>query len=690
MATADRQTWPEESRANLQGAALAKAWSRLWSPALLLIVSALAYLPLIGHFGYFYDDWYLMYSAGAHGPAVFWDLFSIDRPFRALVMVPAYSLFGAHPLYYNISAYVFRLLGGLALLWLLRMLWPRQRAAVTAMALLYLVYPGFLSQPNAIDFQSHIVGLAAAMLSIALMVKAVLTSKPLMRAVLFGLSILLALLALGQMEWYIGFEYLRWASVFILANRMPGTLLQKAWRSIRWAFPALVAPVVFLTWRLFFFHSQRGATDIGAQLSTGDLSLPVAVLTRLVYLFKDMLNVLLTAWGVPLYDLSATMELKPALLGLGLAAIAAAAALLWLVRLGKTSAENGAPPVDWRKEAFWLGLTATLFGLVPVILVNRHIIFPEYSRYTLVAAAGAMICPVACIHYVPRPSARAGAISALVFVAVFTQYANSVWFANVNQAMQNFWWQVAWRVPQFELHTTLVAHYAVGAAEEDYFVWGPANLIYYPQAQNQLVNQPALYAALLNTDTVNNVLAKQRQQYDNRRTIRTYRNYRQIVVLTQPSLASCVEVLDGTALELSSAEDSDIRVIAPYSDATHVSLLPDLHTPPSAEFGPEPAHGWCFYYEQASLARQRGNWDEVRSLGQAAATRGLAPKDPVEWLPFLQADAIKGDVAGLQRAATSVTTDPLVAQQACRILGSTPGITDATRTLINTAFCTAG
>ncbi len=690
MATADRQIAPEGTRASPQESALANVGGRLWSPTLLLIVSALAYLPLIGHFGYFNDDWYLMYSAGAHGPGVFWGLFSIDRPFRALVMIPSYTLFGANPLYYNISAYLFRLLGAVALLWLFNMLWPRQRIAATAMALLYLVYPGFLSQPNAIDFQSHIVGLAAACLSVALTVKAVLTHKPAAKAILFALSILLGWLALGQMEWYIGFEYLRWAAVFVLANRSAGTIWQKIWRTIRWAFPALALPVVFLTWRLFFFQSQRGATDVGAQLSTGDLSLPVAAVTRLVYLFKDMLNVLVTAWGVPLYELTATIEWKPALLGLAIAAIAAAAVLVWLLRIARATDETESEPVDWRKEALWLGLSATLFGLIPVILVNRHIVFPEYSRYTLVAAVGAMIFLVACLYYVPRGSVRAGALGALVFIAVLTQYANSVWFANVDQAMQQFWWQVSWRVPQFQVHTTLVAHYAVGAAEEDYFVWGPANLIYYPQAQNTLVNQPAVYAAILNTDTVNKIVTKQRQEFDDRRTIRTYKNYRQVLVLSQPSPTSCVQVLDGTALELSSSEDSSVREVAPYSDVTHILLSQESHTPPSVEFGPEPAHDWCFYYEQASLARQRGNWDEVARLGQQAATRGLTPNDPIEWMPFLQAAAIQGDIASLQNAAVAVTSDPLVAQQACRILGGTPGISDSARTLINTAYCAGG
>src|SRR6185436_6486502 len=106
---------------------------------LLVIVSAIAYLPLVSKFGYYYDDWYLMHSAGAQGPSVFWDIFSVDRPYRALVMIPAYTLFGANPLYYNVSAYLFRLAGGLALFWILKTLWPQQQGTTTLMALLFLV-----------------------------------------------------------------------------------------------------------------------------------------------------------------------------------------------------------------------------------------------------------------------------------------------------------------------------------------------------------------------------------------------------------------------------------------------------------------------------------------------------------------------------------------------------------------------
>src|SRR5688572_33355053 len=79
----------------------------------LFFISGLTYLFFVPRFGYFNDDWYLMYAAGASGPSVFWDIFAIDRPLRAIVMIPAYSLFGANPLYYNLTAFFFRFMSGI-------------------------------------------------------------------------------------------------------------------------------------------------------------------------------------------------------------------------------------------------------------------------------------------------------------------------------------------------------------------------------------------------------------------------------------------------------------------------------------------------------------------------------------------------------------------------------------------------
>ena len=56
------------------------------SVALLTIISALVYLPLVAKLGYTHDDWYLMYAAKVKGASIFHTVFSEDRPLRAFVL----------------------------------------------------------------------------------------------------------------------------------------------------------------------------------------------------------------------------------------------------------------------------------------------------------------------------------------------------------------------------------------------------------------------------------------------------------------------------------------------------------------------------------------------------------------------------------------------------------------------------
>jgi len=53
-------------------------------------------------------------------------------------------------------------------------------------------------------------------------------------------------------------------------------------------------------------------------------------------------------------------------------------------------------------------------------------------------------------------------------------------------------------------------------------------------------------------------------------------------------------------------------------------------------YGPEPAHGWCYYFEQADLARQMKDWSSVIKLGDQAFKLNDYPNDPVERFVFIE------------------------------------------------------
>jgi hypothetical protein len=474
------------------------------------------------------------------------------------------------------------------------------------------------------------------------------------------------------MEYYIGFEAARLVMVFILVLREQytwKTALRKAFQA--WL-PLAVVPVVFLVWRLFIFQSERGATDVGPQL-VALLNAPLYTLASWGnYLVQDIFNVIFLAWGIPLAQIAFALEVKAALSGLGIAALSFVVAWygFWYVTDELYTSETP----DWRKEAFWLGLVWLVAGLIPVILVGRHIIFPAYSRYTLVSLGGGLLILAVFFDHLTSVRMRQGLLAMLAALAVFVHFANGLNHAQETATIRDFWWQVSWRVPYLQKNTTLIANYPKAAIEEDYFIWGPANQIYYPEGTNVKYVQPGLFAALLNHETVVKVMRMERQEFDNRRSIRTYKNYRNILILSKPSENSCVQVISGLQPEFSSSEKEGLMLIASYSEIEHIILDAPTHTPPETIFGPEPEHGWCYYYQAASLARQHGDWQAVVSIGEEMLAKGLVAKDMVEWLPFMQAYALDGNIQRVAEISELIAIDPFVSMQACKILIATPGI----------------
>lgn len=646
---------------------------------LLILISALVYLPLIRQIGYINDDWYLMWSAGAYGPQAFTDIFSVDRPARAWVMIPAYILFGGNPLYYNLSAYVFRLISALALFWLLRMLWRQHNRFAFLASLLYLIYPGFLSQHNGIDYQSQMVSLAAALLSVAFSIRALSAGSALWKFVLIASSILLGWLYLGLVEYFIGFEFMRFACFFLLSSREHSLWRDRWAESIkRWA-PNILTPLAFMAWRLFFFQSERGATDVGLQFEGLSLYPLQTIYHWSAQMIQDLFDVMVSAWVLPVSQLTGFIQAWGVVLALMVVGL-----ILFMWNNGYHLDDTS---TGFTREAILFGLLVSAAGLFPIAMVNREVAFPSFSRYSLASSVGVAISIIAIVFHIRARVLRGGILAGLFFIAMLTHHANTVKAAEESAVVRNFWWQVAWRVPQFELRTTLVGHYLAGAIEEDYFMWGPASLIYYPEKQATKDIQPGIFAAVLNKDTVTKVLARERQEFDNRKNIITYKNYRNILILSQPTLNSCVHLINGFQPEFSDREIEFILEIGSFSEIEHVLADEMPHTPPIMVFGSEPERSWCYYYEKADLARQRGDWNEVKRLGEEAFRRGLKPEDSIEWMPFLQAYAMNGDADRLTELSPLITTDSSVSRQACRLLRSMKGTSQNVGQAVDSLYC---
>jgi hypothetical protein len=647
-----------------------KASKRLWLFLALGVLAALAYLPLVTQLGYANDDWYLMYDGHVGGADFFHAVYAIDRPMRAYVLGAAFSLFGLDPLPYHISAFIFRLISTLSLFWLLDQLWHRKRGFAFIASLFFLIYPGFLSQLNPIDYQAQIISLAAGMLSIALTIYAVQTQRIAARVIASSASILLGWISLGLVEYFIGFEVLRWMCAIVIFMRgAESKWIARIADSIKAAYAFLLIPIGFFIWRLFLFAPERRATDIGAQLGQA-LTSPLTVLWWLAYLIQDFLNVTLVAWAHPFYTLTFNLGLREWLIGLALGIIALIVVSVTdrrLIAPAETDSVSGADDHFFR-EAMSIAIPSILGGLIPVIMVNRHITFPDYSRYALTAAASAAILLAAIIQKISPLKLRRTLALIFVMTAIMTHYGNAVRAASATAALRNFWHQAAWRAPDIQQGTTLIAHYPVGGIQEDYFVWGPANFIYYPEKQNADQIEIKLPSAVLTDDVVLQILTGKSTESPERRGNLLTRDFGNVLIMTQSAPNACVRILNGSSPELSASDPQNIMLAAPRSNMENVLLEQKRIDLPALVFGAEPAHEWCFYYQRADLARQKDDWDEVIRLGEEAQTLGFHPNDPIEWMPFAQAYALRGDHQQVKALAKRIIGEPFYKYEACEIL----------------------
>ena len=237
---------------------------------------------------------------------------------------------------------------------------------------------------------------------------------------------------------------------------------------------------------------------------------------------------------MPVYQLAFPMRLKDMAVALALSAVAVAVVLLGLRWRGEkaSEAESGSGS-GIMGETIFLSLVTMIGGLIPVILVNRHVTLPDYSRYTLIASVGAVMLLALLIEGISRRGTQITVIGILVSIAVMTHYGNTIRYVYETEATRNFWWQVAWRAPNIEDGVTLIASYPNSPLAEDYFIWGPANFIYRPEKQSNNPVVVKLPAAVLTGDVVNQIVAGSGVETPLRRGNYLERDFGNVLVMIQ-------------------------------------------------------------------------------------------------------------------------------------------------------------
>ncbi len=311
-----------------------------------------------------------------------------------------------------------------------------------------------------------------------------------------------------------------------------------------------------------------------------------------------------------------------------------AVAVWWLRSSGRLAPEE--PDAGGCRDAMVLGAVCALAALLPVTASNRGVeLGNSYDRYTLTAMLGVCMFVSGFIFTaIASHGFRVGAVAVLVGLGIGTHFANASAAAELESVHRQFWWQLSWRAPDLQSGTVVVPLLrSTYRFVDDYDVFPPLNILYRPGVQ--AIEIPA---QILNRDSAKKMVLSGSDERD-LRTILFTRDYDNLLVISygyDSGASTCLHAIDGRQLELSQNEDPLVPLVAPNSKVDRISVDGSPHRPPEVFFGAEPPHTWCYYYQKASLARQKGNWAEVARLGDEAAAQNFTPADRLEWMPFLE------------------------------------------------------
>jgi hypothetical protein len=616
---------------------------------LVFLLGFLAFTPFITTFGFYRDDWHVIWSGISRGANSIIDLHLVDRPFMGVVYAAVFKLLGGARIGWQIYIVILRICGGLGFLWFLRLLWPKRELETASMAALYVIYPGFLQLPQASSYQVHLFAVLCGILSLAFTVKGY-RSSGFRKAIWFLGSAILSTTCYLIMEWMIGLEIIR--PVIIYWQVCQDEKMDR-WRQIRKTFlywlPNLIPFITFIIWRFFFFKSARAATDLGS-LKSLYLSQPLQTLSKnIIELIKGAIDSIFLAYGVPAYQLTLSLNTREVITGCVLALLGVGIFSLFWVNRAKPTPEKVLP---WRKNVAILGILIVLATLFPVVMSNRTVSFQDtFDRYTLLPMAGVVMILWALIDPFQRKT-QAAILITLIFISFLTHYGNAQYFKEFWETQRQLWWQLTWRAPDLEQGTTLVANLpSPFQFSEGYEIWGPANLIYRPDA-----GKVGIPAEIINMETLPRMLKSEHYGKTFRRVDFTL-DFGKILLLSLPGSQSCLHILDANRGEISENENAAVRLLANLSSEKNILDRESMVAPQPAIFGKEPGHEWCYYYQRASLARQRKDWEEVVRLGDLAEEKELTPSDISELMPFYEGYAQMGKIDRANEIGSLIRTD---------------------------------
>jgi hypothetical protein len=597
---------------------------------LLFLLSVLAYGLLIPFLGFYWDDLPMSWIRYELGPQAMVRYFSNNRPLWGVLYQLTTRLIPQVPLYWQLFALFWRWVTA-ALFWLLlRRLWPSREEMAFWASAFFLLYPGFNQQWVAYLYSHFFIVLSLFLFSLWAMLRALESAAPSSRW--HGVALLASALNLWMMEYFFFLELVRpfllWVFLGVHEEK-PAARLSRLLK-VFWPYGMLWGAAVL--WRMFVFNNQVYQTRLLDQLRS-DFWPTLGGL--LLTILTDVREVLVDGWlqvfllPRPEVDGWRTTGMYAAVVALSAVTVA------FFVWKRRTQEMPSAAPLG-------IGLVALFLAGWPFWLAELEISlnFPA-SRFTLPFLFGSALFLSGALSYVRREPFRWGLAILVIALAVGRQFLWADLYRRDWRVHRTMFWQLSWRAPSLTPNTMLLLNEGAFFAYADNSLAAALNWIYAPDLKGEAIPYILFYP----TNRIGNSLPALAPGQSVRYSFLagTFQGSTSQVVAFYFQPPACLRFLD-PEIEHENRMipiESLMREALLLSDARWIGTQEAARLP--AIYGPEPSHGWCYYFQKADLARQQKHWAQVAKLAEQAFDLQDHPNDPLEYFPFIEAYAHLGD-----------------------------------------------
>ena len=636
--------------------------------AVIVIVGCLLYIPGMKDLGLYRDDWNNYYDAVVRGPNALIEHYASDRPADGWQLSILFRLFGTNNTAYLIWNLCCRILGSVFFALTLLIIWPRTSKMAGLAGILAVAFPAFLQQVDAIAYVPHQTAMFFFMFSLWL---TALACKPEQKSwnVLFTfLSLLFSFAYMMLMEYYIGMEIYRLALIYLMNREQAGNGKPKAFfKSLLSYIPYLLPAAGFVYWRTFFFQAERNGANVINDVIQPMLNNPRHELLELsVRTVKSIWKLFAGVWTIPAYNLINGLSMKDFLTTMIPVLIIFAVSQLFLFLMHRRKTEEAVLDADNETAQWlWCGLICGTISILPMLVAGRDINFASsLERFAWVGMIGAILFLVGILGSIRNRALRNILTMAAIILAIFVQWQNKQNYINQWHMTKEYWQQLMWRAPGLKQGTTIVTQGSL-LIEEDYDVFAPAVMIYYPGETDWC----PVGAEVMNTGTIRDIKLQKKTSREVRNVL-VVKDYQALLAITKPSANSCLRVIDGNAPVYSPSDWTKIPEIGSYSKLSQIITDPETAAEIPFFLGEEMEHGWCYYYEKMELALQKEDPEAAAKLADEAASKNLKAEDNIELIPVIEAYVQSGRMDDALDTAIRLKWDEFMAYTAINYFSS--------------------